>query len=113
LNKSFPDALTGNSLRVPVQEDEALVSLFLAEVFKDLRPEPVDCAVSRRDTLQANASAAADAGTGCSGVAGEYDGIDVATELSERYPLPALLMSGAFRQSSNDMSLMSDRWAAR
>jgi CheY-like chemotaxis protein len=110
LNKSSPDALPGNWLRVPVHEDEVLVSLSLTEVLNDLRYQFTDCAVSPRGALQVTASTPEELATADFHLASECDGIEVATELRELYALPALLMTGAPWQSSNDVSLMRDLW---
>lgn len=99
LNKAQCDAVTAAAmtapLRVLVVEDEALVSLFLTEVLNDLGHQVAGCAVSMRSALALAASTPADIALVDIGLAGEGDGIQVATELRTRHGLPALLMSGA------------------
>jgi CheY-like chemotaxis protein len=101
LNKAQPAAadlivLTHKKpLRVLVVEDEALVSLFLTEVLQDLGHQIAGCAVSLRGALILAAATPADIALVDIGLAGEGDGIDVASELRARHNLPALLMTGA------------------
>lgn len=85
------------SLRVLIVENEALVSLFLTDVLADLGHEVAGCATSLRGALTLAASTPADIALVDIGLAGEGDGIDVATLLRERYGLPTLLMSGTAR----------------
>lgn len=82
-------------LRVLVVEEEALVSLFLTEVLQDLGHQIVGCAVSLRGALILAAATPADIALVDIGLAGEGDGIDVASQLRARHNLPALLMTGA------------------
>jgi two-component system, response regulator PdtaR len=83
-------------MRILIVEDESSVSLLLQDMLRDLGHSISGVAPSLRTAIAVAAGAPTDLAIVDVGLAGDGgDGIDAALALSERFGVPALLMTGA------------------
>src|SRR5690606_2393403 len=91
------------SLRVLIVEDEALISLHLQDVLRDLGHSVSGIAPSLRTALAVAAGTPSDLAIVDVGLVGDGgDGIDTAAALRDRYGIPSLLMTGASFEEFGD-----------